>query len=325
MHPKRQHYVPKVLLRHFCIPATPQIYVYDKKTDETFKTNVDNVAVENGFYDFQIEGIDLTIEPNLQKIEDLIKGRLCSLVDNASVASLSLEDKTILGILVAVQMLRSKHTRLASQAIAEQMRERIREMGQDPDTIPQLRELTEDDEKMLTARHLEHTMPQMVPHLVDKIWLLFRTDATAPFYISDNPVTLNNENDMRPRGNLGIAVQGIEVYLPLTPTFTLALYCKSHESLLQESYDTYKRLQRADPVIAARSSVDPMFMEALHVALETGRPATVPGIVLARLNALQVAFSSRYVYSQLDDFRHVRAIVQDDNRQRQGILPKLAN
>jgi len=37
------------------------------------------------------------------------------------------------------------------------------------------------------------------------------------FYLGDNPVlALNNTRDFGPYGNIGLAVPGIEIYLPLT-------------------------------------------------------------------------------------------------------------
>ena len=49
---------------------------------------------------------------------------------------------------------------------------------------------------------------QYAEHILNKTWLLFETSAETPFYISDNPVTLQNQDESRGpmRGNLGLAV-----------------------------------------------------------------------------------------------------------------------
>ena len=46
---------------------------------------------------------------------------------------------------------------------------------------------------------------QYAEHILNKTWLLFETSAETPFYISDNPVALQNEDKSRGpmRGTLG--------------------------------------------------------------------------------------------------------------------------
>src|SRR4029453_17497765 len=76
--------------------------------------------------------------------------------------------------------------------------------------------------------------PNEIPiHILDKTWLLFETDAATPFYISDNPVAMQNLVERRGpgRGNLGLSVRGIEIYLPISSLMTLGFFCRSHEEL----------------------------------------------------------------------------------------------
>ena len=47
--PENQHYVPKMLLRNFCISNTEQIYVYDKWERRSFQTNIKNISCERDF------------------------------------------------------------------------------------------------------------------------------------------------------------------------------------------------------------------------------------------------------------------------------------
>ncbi|MDV5280161.1 DUF4238 domain-containing protein [Leclercia adecarboxylata] len=53
-----------------------------------------------------------------------------------------------------------------------------------------------------------------IEHLLKKDWYLLETSPERPFYVSDNPVVLKNSNDFGPYGNLGLAVRGIQIYLP---------------------------------------------------------------------------------------------------------------
>ncbi len=74
-----------------------------------------------------------------------------------------------------------------------------------------------------------------LPHLLDKDLLLYRTDPSRPFCISDHPVTLNNTFNTGDglRGTLGLGVHGIEIYLPISDELTLAYMCSS----IGEQYD----------------------------------------------------------------------------------------
>lgn len=77
-------------------------------------------------------------------------------------------------------------------------------------------EMTPEIAKALSLQSL--TEPnEFADHILDKRWLLFETEASTPFYISDNPVALQNIVAPRGplRGNLGLPVLGIEVTSPL--------------------------------------------------------------------------------------------------------------
>jgi len=65
--PKLQHYVPQFILRNFTTGKGNQIFVFDKQEEVAFKTNIRNIASESGFYNFDINGYQFTIEPGLEK------------------------------------------------------------------------------------------------------------------------------------------------------------------------------------------------------------------------------------------------------------------
>jgi hypothetical protein len=51
---------------------------------------------------------------------------------------------------------------------------------------------------------------------------IIKADTDKNFCISDHPVTLCNKNKFGPYGNLGFALPGIEIYMPISPKFTIA-------------------------------------------------------------------------------------------------------
>ena len=68
-HPVNQHYVPQFLLRRFCDNKTNQVYVYDKQTGRSFRTNIRNIIAERSFYDFKVDDKTKSIEKWLTQIE----------------------------------------------------------------------------------------------------------------------------------------------------------------------------------------------------------------------------------------------------------------
>ncbi|MGE9641640.1 DUF4238 domain-containing protein, partial [Escherichia coli] len=50
-----------------------------------------------------------------------------------------------------------------------------------------------------------------IKHLLSKDWYLLETRPEHPFYVSDNPVVLENRNDFGVYGNIGLAVPGIQI------------------------------------------------------------------------------------------------------------------
>src|SRR4051812_36524857 len=105
---KVQHYVPQFLLRNFGTGKKHKVHVLDKQTGKTFATNVRNAAAESRFYDFQLNGQDLTIEAMLSKIEAEAKPIIQSILDADSLTQLSPEERAKLSIFMAVQLTRSK-------------------------------------------------------------------------------------------------------------------------------------------------------------------------------------------------------------------------
>ena len=60
---------------------------------------------------------------------------------------------------------------------------------------------------------------------MNKVWTLCESDKS--FFISDNPVVLHNSiNKNEFVGTLGLDSYGIEIYLPLSASLTLCIFCE---------------------------------------------------------------------------------------------------
>ena len=89
-----------------------------------------------------------------------------------------------------------------------------------------------------------------IKHLLSKAWYLLETRPEHPFYVSDNPVVLENRNDFGVYGNIGLAVPGIQIYLPLSSTLMLAMYCPSiREQKVREKQHLLHLIARAPDLI----------------------------------------------------------------------------
>jgi Protein of unknown function (DUF4238) len=304
MHPKRQHYVPRFLLRNFAPAGEEQVHVYDKKNDRVFRAHIANVAAESGFYDFRIGDEVFSIEAGLGELEDSAAPILRGVIKEQSLAHLSERDFVVIARFVAAQVMRTPSLIAQSDRVAEQIRQRLRESGDDPDLVPQLQPLTPEERRRLSASFVQDSAA-FVPLLLDKLWMLARTDTAPGFYISDNPVTLHNSRRVGPRGNLGLAVPGIEIYLPLSGHLCLAMYCRTLFVDLPGAEDgTLERLRRA--------------------AANGGQAVPLRPEHLIFSNSLQVGFASRFLFSRTGDFGLVREMLAKHPNVRQGWGPELA-
>jgi hypothetical protein len=156
---------------------------------------------------------------------------------------------------------------------------------------------------MCTARSVLSAARDYAPHFADKLWFLGITGTDNAFLIGDNPIALQNTTDMGPYGNIGLAVPGIEIYIPLSPNHTLAMYSKSH-------YPAIRGIAALD----APSGVGTQLL----AGIEAGTPVTYAPPSVLNANALQVTYAERFVFSPTDDFSTTRALVAANQRFRTG-------
>ena len=69
-----QHYVPKFMLRRFSSGGRELVHAFDKHQDKIFsfstsKKSKVGVAAERAIYDFEFQGVPLTLEPALSSLE----------------------------------------------------------------------------------------------------------------------------------------------------------------------------------------------------------------------------------------------------------------
>lgn len=312
---KVQHYVPQFLLRNFSHGKKDHVHVFDKRTRKSFPTNVKNIASESRFYDFELEGHKLTVEPSLSSIEAKVKPLLQRLLDLDNLSALSVNDRDLLSAFFSIQLARTRYFREQWRSLPEMLGQKLRAMTENEGQLKNVEEYMrvpdENETKAETIKFMMSAPKDFAVHFARKTWVLLKTEKKTPFVIGDNPLALQNMNDMGPRGNLGLAVPGIEIYFPLSPTRALGLWCQSHEELIRKGVQKLRSLSQAVPNLVAAIISDPPRIEQTLIAIESGCPLLYGRENVVNFNSLQVHYSERFVFSCSDNFDLVLEMLSD--------------
>lgn len=312
MNPKNQHYVPQFILANFCIENSSQIFVFDKRREVIFRTHIKNVAAERGFYNFKEGETIVSVESNLSQLESAAANIISKILEKESLASIPNQEKMLLSIFIAAQFIRVKQMRITMKQLNDDLANKIQAMGLDLNNIDGFSPQEEGDIKKSTILSMKKYVEKFAPYIYDKAWLLLKVPKPTPHYISDNPITLQNMNDYRPRGNLGLAVKGIEIYFPLSSKLSLGIFCRSHEELIQTGYKKYTVLQRLG--LLKNIGIEKKKIEGikkLKYGLETGNAIKSNQENVINRNSLQVMYSTRFIFSNINDFSLAREMIKD--------------
>jgi hypothetical protein len=316
---KVQHYVPQFLLRNFGNGKKDQVWVYDKTTDRAFSTNAKNIASESRFYDFEVEDEAVTLEPMLSKLESMAKPVIEKILETDSLTPLDEEERAMLAVFLSVQHTRTRTFREQWNAFPKLLREEFESKGETVAEGSQaaqlIQDFTENESKAETGRFMLDAPEQFAPHLLSKQWVLASTTRKHPFLISDNPLTRQNMNHMPGRGNLGFAVQGIEIYFPLSPTRALAMWCPSIVELVRQEIQRHRERPWAFTDQGLSDDDGPL---ALLEAINTGKALAYSKESVENFNSLQISYSERYVFSSTDDFHLAKDMLKSHPELRRG-------
>jgi hypothetical protein len=200
-----------------------------------------------------------------------------------------------------VQLTRTKTFREQWDAFPRLLRERLQRENNRVALGSQAERLIEDipanELKEQTARITYSAPGDYAPSFLNKCWVLAATTRKAPFFVSDNPLARQNMVDRPNRGNLGLNVLGIEIYLPLSPTRALAMWCPSLvEAVHREAASARVRRGPSGHIVNPQGAVE------MSDALLNGGPVHYSAANVENFNSLQVAWSERYIFSTIDDF-----------------------
>jgi hypothetical protein len=301
-----QHYVPQSLLRGFLFDAgKEQLFAFDKQTGRSFKSSIRNIAAERDFY--TLEGSDV-LDNAMNQADDLVAPILQQLRERPRLTRLTQLQRAILAGFTAIQMIRTRGTLERWRDVGIKLAEKIAGMrGERTREWEEAVDPNRQREMFLDA--IPRQTRSLMHHLLMKSILLFQSDGAIPFWISDNPVV--RSNIMNPgdgvRGTLGVAVKGIEIYLPVSSTLTLGFMCPT---IAEQHEYLYKRVQ----------GLGFLHLKAHEYlrGLKTGLPIIFNAENVRFQNSLQVHDAERFIFAQEDAFQDASEMVTADESLRFG-------
>jgi len=331
---ENQHYVPQMLLRNFAIAGVKQkqVHVFDKHSQRMFRTSVRNITAEYDFYDFEHDGKSISLEPLFSELEGYAAAAIKKLIDARSVEALDGPDRDWLSIFVAAQQIRVKNYREMVKQTFEVMAEKLKASGADSSEVDEM--MLPEEMKRFSAVMFGQSIRQFSELVLNKDWLLFETTSDDPFIVGDNPVTLHNLNTYAPYGNLGLALAGIQIHLPISPTLCLAMWCPTVMSdMCDQIKDHEKKIADIERLLA-RGGVAPGFdaktvikngktamskARATIEAFEKGTAIQCSNENVMFMNSKQIEWAEQYVMSTIDDFTLAKRMLEDNDRFKHGI------
>ena len=158
-------------------------------------------------------------------------------------------------------------------------------------------------ERVQMARRIMNAPRDYGRAFVDKDWVLFETDPCSPYLIGDHPLVMHNERPAGLRGNVGLTVEGIEIYFPLSPQLTLGMLCHSIGDQI------HTKLAARHPGTLGN---DHSQLARLDEAMTSGTPMHVGADGSTFFNGLQIAHAERFVFSSDGNFELVESMLKDD-------------
>lgn len=324
---QNQHYVPKFILRNFLSDdRKEQVSVFRKSSGKGFVTSIRNIMAERRFHEFAIDDEYLaSFEGSICRIEDQLLPTYRTVVERRRLER-SDEERANLAMFVAFQFIRTRQQREQFVQMEQQLKEHLEKHGGQIEQLEGYEPFTED---RLARQHIEFmisALPEFVRHIAAKDFILLSAPKGRAFYLADNPVCLHNSEPEHPLlGNIGLAVRGIEIYLPLTADLMLAAWCPTILKRVRAERDRQNRDHKtellsmlmsgditAEQMRLQLSILDDLGKPAddLIENFENGTPVRMDENNMDFNNSLQLNYARDYVICKYGNFKLARKFVE---------------
>ena len=318
---QKQHYVPKFLLDKFAFnpkAKTKRVHIFDKWEEKGYANSTKNVGCKNSLYDVD----EMSLEPALQHLDGRTSQVVQKILSNETLAILDQEELVQLTLFLCVQMVRTMQQRDANLEFKKAVYDwaeretgaRVVNGDEEPD---------ERDDQIFFLSQLRSCV-EYLKYFEDKIWSLMKAPDGETFIIGDCPFVKSNMLDSGPRGNLGLACEGIELYLPLSKKITLAIFCPTWGDQILHSLNLLRNI-----VIAGKSTPDHIAkmeqLKALEDSMTGGQAYIADPQNVLYVNSLQVQQARRYIFSSKNDFALAQEMIEDHPDLKEGLKLDLSN
>jgi len=320
-----QHYVPKFVLRRFSSGERELVHAFDKQQDKIFafstsKKSKVGVAAERAIYDFEFQGVPMTLEPALSSLEARAAEATARVIAAQALPPDWHEERAVLASFMAVQLVRTKATMATFDDLSSRMEGFFRAEGA-PEEFFQPDPMVGNKENARKAHYaalITNASRDWAPLLLQKVWHLIKTTNDVPFFLGDHPVVRFNDPNAGGRGKLGLASTGVQIYFPLSPRLALSLMCPTYLDLMTDGIDRIDRLLLGKLGDARSLRAQRKEISGIVEALLAGSMTELQPENVEHFNSLQVLEAERYVFSIKNDFSMVREMIQEDNSVRRG-------
>lgn len=222
---KRQHYVPRMILRNFSRDRRRISLLVDGK-------RIDGASIGKQCYEDYFYGADNIMEKSFAEEEGKVNAFLGDL-DPERFKDLNADDAEMLRYFIYYQHARTRgaaeHLSKFAGAFAKEMVRGSLRLRKDPDLSPEA--LDEVEIGLKNAQNEALWQATKTTPIIKDLNVKFITTARTPgFVIGDHPVVVYNQFvEHHPvlsqyPVSTGLALKGIQLFMPLSPSVTLALY-----------------------------------------------------------------------------------------------------
>ena len=296
MSKENQHWVPKFLIKNFA-DAGGRVFCLNIQTDEITKPPPKHTASSVGFNDFLIDGMTVSFEDKLEKIETLAAPILKQIVDSRSVSWLTEKQRNKVGDFIAAQSFRT-------EAFYKGMELQLyrQEFG-------------------AVFAQLWRSAFWLSANIASRKWAVMTIEHDDVFYLGDHPLVLQNTANPSSNRDLGLDIEGVEALLPLSPKCALYMPCAATSREIISGYEKALRiLNTVDMAVPSETSVG----FSLYQAITTGVAVMATPENVENLNYLQCAWAHKAIYSHRGGFVFARHVFHKTPQYRNTVKVRLA-
>jgi len=307
--PKKQHYVPQFLLKNFTLDKKNHINVFDIKAGKSFSSHIKHIGHENNFYNHPVEGNQ--IEFDLCKLESQVAPIINRIISKGSIKHLTQHEYELIGLFTAQQMMRVNSLRESLVEITEIFFDKLKGevIAPGSQAAALFESLAVQNTKEQSIDMLKKMPNDILPYLLNKHLSLVKATKGDSFYLSDNPVVkYNNLPGTKNRGNLGLAVKGIEVHFPISPKYCISYLCSD---LVSEMKEAVVKLQ-SEVLMGLVLTSDQADAIQMLKNIDSKNTRILTKENLDYYNSLQVLHCSRFVYSSSGNFQLLEDMLKNN-------------